>query len=285
MTPPTRPRVILLDVDGTLVDYQGELPSTAGEAVRDARAAGHRIVLCTGRALAEIYPFLWDLGIDGVIGGNGSYVEADGQVIHKQVLAAEVVDAAVAWLLGEGLDFYLECNGGLFGSDTLPEAIAGTMPGGVTLGNVARARAVLPHVIYGQIVDAGPDAPWRTDCNKISFVLRDDVDLDALAARFNSGVAIGSWTVDGKTDQFGEFGQVGVHKGVAVARLAEHLGVPASEFIAFGDSRSDVELLRAVGTGVAMGQAPDELKELASMVTDPVDADGLAHAFERLGLL
>lgn len=284
MTTPTG-RIVLLDVDGTLVDYRGELPASAGEAVRAARAAGHHIVLCTGRALAEIYPFLWDLGIDGVIGGNGSYVEADGQVIHKQVLAPDVVDAAVAWLLDEGLGFYLECNAGLFGSDTLPEAIAATMEGGPTPENVALTHQVLPHMIYGEIVGVGPDAAWRTDCNKISFVLRDDVDLDALAARFEPDAAIGTWTLDGKADQFGEFGQVGVHKGVAVARLADHLGVPASEFIAFGDSRSDIELLRAVGTGVAMGQAPDELKALAALVTDPVDADGLAHAFERLGLI
>ena len=261
------------------------MPASAEAAVRAAHAAGHRIVLCTGRALAEIYPSLWDLGVDGVIAGNGSYVEVDGTVVRKQVLAPDVVDRAVAWLLGRHLEFYLECNSGLYGTDQLFEAIAEKVSGEVTPEGVERGRAAMPHLIQGAIVGAGPDAPWRTDCNKISFVLRDDVDLDALRAAFEPGAAIGTWTLTGKTQDFGEFGQTGVNKGVAVALLADHLGVPASEFVAFGDSRSDLELLASVGTGVAMGQAPDELKAVATLVTDPVDADGLAHAFATLHLI
>lgn len=278
-------RVVLLDVDGTLVDYTAHLPDSAATAVRGARANGHRVLLCTGRAKAEIYPELWELGVDGLIGGNGAYVEVAGEVVHKQVLAPEAVTRAVDWLIARGIGFYVECNAGLFGSDNLPEAVASLFEGGASLENIQRARDGVPHMIYGAFTNAPDDADWRTDANKISFVLRDDIDLDALARDFAGASKIDTWTLTGRGAEFGEFGQFGVHKGAAVELLAAHLGVPASDMIGIGDARSDLELLTTCGTGVAMGQAPDEVKAAATFVTDPVDADGLARAFERLGLV
>ena len=65
-------KIIFLDVDGTLVDYENRLPDSAALAVRQARANGHRVYLCTGRSRAEVQPTLWDLGINGLLGGNGS---------------------------------------------------------------------------------------------------------------------------------------------------------------------------------------------------------------------
>lgn len=277
--------ILLLDVDGTLVDHSGRLPASAADAVRAARANGHRVYLCTGRARSEIYPWLWDLGVDGLIGGNGSYVESGGEVLLHRVLATDVVGRAVALLLDAGAEFYLECNHALYGSDGLPDAVAALRPGGATPENVAWARAGFPDMIFGGIAGAGPDAAWRADTNKISFVLTPAIDLDALAAEFAPAASVDTWSLTGAGPEFGEVGQLGVHKGAAVALLADALGAGKAELIGFGDARSDVELLRACGIGVAMGQAPEELKAVANLVTDSVDADGLAHAFERLGLV
>ena len=268
--------MILLDIDGTLVNYHADLPDSAVAAVREARSRGHRIYLCTGRSRAEIYPELWELGVDGLIGGNGSYIEDAGQVAFHQVLDPEVVERAIAWMLGEDLGFYLECNSGLFGSDNLPEKAAMIHGGGPA--NVQRMRDGFPHMIYD--ITAGHD-----DVNKISFVLEPQVDLAWLAAEFAGDAKIDTWTLTGKAQEFGEFGQLGIHKGAAVHRLAEHLGVHVADMIAFGDARSDLELLATCGIGVAMGNSPDELKDAADLVTDHVDSDGLANAFARLGLI
>lgn len=64
-------KIIFLDVDGTLVDYENKLPASAVTAIRQARSNGHRVYICTGRSRAEVYPELWDIGLDGMIGGNG----------------------------------------------------------------------------------------------------------------------------------------------------------------------------------------------------------------------
>ena len=271
--------IVLLDVDGTLVDYTATLPDSAAAAVRAAVAAGHRVYLCTGRSRAEIPPELWGLGVSGLIGGNGAYVESEGAVVHHQVMARSDVEDAVTWLRTRDVPFYLECNSGLFASPRLVESAAALLQGGATPAN----QAVVRDALRPLPLDA-PGAGWREDTNKISFVLRDDLDLTALAAEVGPAVSIDTWSLTGRGPEFGEFGQVGVHKGRAVELLADHLGVGRADLVGFGDACSDLELLRACGTGVAMGQAPDELKRIATLVTDPVDADGLQHAFTRLGL-
>ena len=85
-------------MDGTLVDYKGRLPESAAAAVRLARQQGHKVYICTGRSKAEIYPNLWDIGLDGMIGGNGSYVEDQGQVVMHQVISPEQCRRIVDWL-------------------------------------------------------------------------------------------------------------------------------------------------------------------------------------------
>ena len=68
-------KIIFIDVDGTLVNYEGIIPESATAAIRKARANGHRVYISTGRSKAEVYKDIWDIGLDGMIGGNGSYVE------------------------------------------------------------------------------------------------------------------------------------------------------------------------------------------------------------------
>lgn len=276
MTEPTR-KILLLDVDGTLVDYETKIPDSAARAVRQARTNGHRVYFCTGRARPEVYPELWELGVDGMIGGNGSYVEDRGQVVHHQVLAPEVVDRALAWLDENRLAYFVECNSGLFASDNFPVKGA-TIYGEPDAASIAKVVNIIPILIYLR-------QPPRDDVNKISFVLEPGVDLAQLARDFEGDASIGTWSGTGQRQEFGEIGQLGVHKGVAVRRLAEHLGVSTEDMIGFGDALPDLELLQTCGTAVAMGNAPDELKAIADLVTDHVNDDGLAKAFAKLGLV
>ena len=77
-------KIIFLDVDGTLVNYENYIPESAVKAIRKARKNGHKVYICTGRSKAEVYPELWEIGLDGMIGGNGSYVEHAGEIVfHK----------------------------------------------------------------------------------------------------------------------------------------------------------------------------------------------------------
>lgn len=76
-------RVIILDVDGTLVDYDLKLSGSTLVAIDRARKAGHEVYLCTGRSKAETFSALYGLPVDGYIGGKGAYIEVrDVPIYH-----------------------------------------------------------------------------------------------------------------------------------------------------------------------------------------------------------
>ena len=85
-------KIIFIDVDGTLLDYENVLPKSADLAIKEAKKRGHRVYICTGRSKAEVYDYLWDIGLDGMIGGNGSYVEDGDTVVMHQLITKNSVD-------------------------------------------------------------------------------------------------------------------------------------------------------------------------------------------------
>ncbi|HEM4054657.1 TPA: Cof-type HAD-IIB family hydrolase [Streptococcus suis] len=278
------PKLIFLDVDGTLVDYHNRIPESAIRAIRQARENGHLVYVCTGRSRAEMQPELWEIGLDGMIGGNGSYVEHQGQVIMHQLLSEEDSRAIVDWLHERGLEFYLESNNGLFASENFRERARETlriysMNKGKTAEEVADQE--VEDVIHGMIFDG---QLYRDDLNKVSFVLNSYQDhLDSKAAFPN--LVANTWGGRGESALFGDLGVKDIDKAHAIDVLLEHLGAKKEDTIAFGDAKIDIPMLDYCAVGIAMGNGGAEILAMADMITDDVEEDGLYNAFEKLGLL
>ncbi|MBT1173376.1 Cof-type HAD-IIB family hydrolase [Bifidobacterium sp. MA2] len=274
-------KIILLDIDGTLVDYEGRLPDSAVGAVRSARANGHRVYICTGRSRAEIYPSLWNIGLDGMIGGNGSYVESGGEVVMHRTLTLDQCRRAVDWLHDRGLEFYLESNSGLYASERFETgALRAFREYSARKGDATPDKTIRDH--FPDMVFDGD--LYRDDVNKISYVLGSYRDfLDAREAF--PDLQNGTWGGRGATALFGDFGVPGITKAHAIDELLAHLGADRADTIAFGDATVDVPMLDYCAYGVAMGNGSQDVKAAADLVTDDVEDDGLAHAFERLGLV
>ncbi|HEM6398784.1 TPA: HAD family hydrolase [Streptococcus suis] len=277
-------KIIFLDVDGTLVDYHNRIPESAIRAIRQARENGHLVYVCTGRSRAEMQPELWEIGLDGMIGGNGSYVEHQGQVVMHQLLSEEDSRAIVDWLHERGLEFYLESNNGLFASENFRERARETlriysMNKGKTAEEVADQE--VEDVIHGMIFDG---QLYRNDLNKVSFVLDSYQDhLDSKQA-FPQLVA-NTWGGRGESALFGDLGVKDIDKAHAISVLLDHLGASQADTIAFGDAKIDISMLDYCAVGVAMGNGGAEILAMADMITDDVEEDGLYNAFEKLGLL
>ncbi|HEL9637739.1 TPA: Cof-type HAD-IIB family hydrolase [Streptococcus suis] len=278
------PKLIFLDVDGTLVDYHNRIPESAIRAIRQARENGHLVYVCTGRSRAEMQPELWEIGLDGMIGGNGSYVEHQCQVIMHQLLSEEDSRAIVDWLHERGLEFYLESNNGLFASENFRERARETlriysMNKGKTAEEVATQE--VDDVMHGMIFDG---QLYRNDLNKVSFVLDSYQDhLDSKQA-FPQLVA-NTWGGRGESALFGDLGVKDIDKAHAISVLLDHLGASQVDTIAFGDAKIDISMLDYCAVGVAMGNGGAEILAMADMITDDVEEDGLYNAFEKLGLL
>lgn len=275
-------KIIFIDVDGTLVDYENRLPKSAVTAIRNARENGHRVYICTGRSRAEVYQNLWDIGLDGMIGGNGSYVEDNGHVVMHRLISKEECKNIVEWLHRRGLEFYLESSNGLFASEgfeTRGESVIkeySKRKGAVDAEN-ATVRSIFPDMVFGGEL-------YRDDLSKVSYILdsyQDYLDTKEAFPDLQSG----TWGGKGEEALFGDLGVKGITKATAIEHLIKHLGADISETIAFGDAKVDIPMLEYCAYGVAMGSGGSEIKEMADYIADDVEKDGLYKAFCYLGLI
>lgn len=273
-------KIIFIDVDGTLVSYENILPPSATLAIRTARKNGHKVYISTGRSRAEVYQNIWDIGLDGMIGGNGSYVESDGKVIMHQVISLDDAKKIVDWLHGRNLEFYLESNAGLFASENFETRGEVTMQEySARKGNIIKTvRDAFPEMIFGE------KNLYRDDLNKVSFILESYKDyLDAVKEFPN--LKVGTWGGAGETALFGDIGVANVTKAHAIEVLLKYLGAYKKDTIAFGDAKIDLPMFEYCEIGVAVANGGEEIKAAATFVTDAVEDDGIFNAFKKLNLI
>lgn len=277
-------KIIFLDVDGTLVDYDNHIPDSARHAIQEARRNGHLVYVCTGRSKAEMPDDIWNIGFDGMIGGNGSYIEHRGQILLHQLIPYETAKRVVDWLQARKLEFYLESNNGLFASRNFREAARPTLRA-YALGKGASEDQVLhmeaEEALHGLIYDGDL---YRDDLNKISFILHSYQDhLDSKEAF--PELKAGTWGGRGEEALFGDLGVKDINKAYAVDLILDHLDADRANTIAVGDAKVDIPMLQACQIGVAMGNGGPEILAVADLITDDVGQDGLFKAFETLDLL
>lgn len=277
-------KIVFLDVDGTLIDYETKLPASAAKAVDLARANGHKVYICTGCSKAEIEQRnLCDL--DGMIGGNGAYVEDDGKVVMHQGLSKEDVKHIVDWCNERHLGFYLEANSGMYCNDYMLEQ------GPETMIKYAQGKgADLSHATESayQFVNSfihlqGEDL-YRDDVNKISFILSSYQDHLDSKEEFPHLIA-NTWGGKGEVALYGDLGPTGITKRHAIEVLLDYLGADKKDTISFGDAKIDLSMFECCAFNVAMGNGGEEIKAAADYITTDVNDDGLYNAFKYLKLI
>jgi Cof subfamily protein (haloacid dehalogenase superfamily) len=271
-------RLVFIDADGTLIDDNQQVPDSARTALADAADAGHRLVLCTGRSKPEVYPWIWDLGFRGLVSSNGAYGEMDGKPIFDERIAQADVAELGAWFDSNGIPCFWTTPDAVYSvrgfidlfqtSDTDGKPITGDWS--------AYLRQIGPYV--------RTDAP--TTSNKATFFIPADsgVRLVDMQERFGSRFCIVPGSLPQKVAETGELTALGMDKSVGARKMTARLGFAPDTTIALGDSANDIAMLRSAGTGVAMGNGTAQAKEAADWVTAPIDENGLALAFEKLGL-
>ncbi len=274
MAPPPhwRPRLVALDIDGTVcVEEHGRSTlahTTIRPAVRAAVAAAANtpdthVVLCSGRSILGVRPFLAELSLrrGTAICSNGAvWVDAASGTVRS----TSTFDPAEPVALLREL---------------LPEAVFILEEIGV--GN--RTNVAMGSDFFGEhrVVDfaelvATPTTrlslawPGRTMAELLAVL--DGVALPGLHCSFAPEVGGVAWMFASPA---------GVTKGSALERLRVELGVAATDTLAVGDGTNDLEMLAWAAHGVAMGQAPEAVRLIADEVAPPVTEDGLATVLNR----
>jgi len=275
-------KIILCDIDGTLVSYDNVLPQSAIDAIHEAQKAGHKFYACTGRSEAEMPAEIMNIGLDGMIGGNGCFIKSGDTVVFHQLIPADVERRMVDWLTERGLCFYLESNNGLFASPTFATDAVDACRG--YTANKGREFTSVEGLFHGMVFDLPMADLYRDDINKCSFVLKSYQDhLDSKEAF--PELKAGTWGGAGEKALFGDLGVQDITKAFAVNKLCEFLGVTPDDCIAFGDAQVDIPMFEACGQSCCMGSGGDAAKAAASFVTTDVEDDGLKNGFIHFGLI
>ncbi|USS87052.1 sugar-phosphatase [Fructilactobacillus cliffordii] len=262
-------KLIAIDIDGTLLNEKNELAPATISAIKKAREKGIKIVLCSGRPLAGIRPYLKPLGLNGkdeyAIAFNGSVAEdLTGQVIFETTVHYEDFLEIEMMSREMGVHFQIETTDGIYATN----------------------RDLSPYTVYeSQLVNL--PIHYRTpeeitpDFKIAKLMFIDEPDKIDLANHNIPDSIKHRMGVVKSTPVFLEFMNAKAGKGTAVKHLAEKLGLTAENVMAIGDQENDLSMIKYAGTGVAMGNGIDDVKENAQFITKPNSEDGVAYAINK----
>ena len=257
----TQTRIIFFDIDGTLVNpASGTISDRTIYALTRLQARGIRICISTGRAPSEI-PDFGSLKFDAYCTYNGSLCYTDSRILHSTPIAQEDVAQVLK-------------NAARIGR---PAAVA-------TRRRLAANGWDQDLADYYRLakleLTVAPDfdAACQEDVYQILVGCRETEHADLIREARGVKIAV-SWerAVDVIPSSSG--------KGTAIIKVLEHFGLNASQAMAFGDSQNDLDMLKAVGTGIAMGNAAPLVKAAADQVCGAVSEDGIYHYCVAQGLI
>ncbi len=255
------PKLLLLDIDGTLLNSQKKLPASAKEALKQARLNGHDLAIATGRGPFMIQDLLKELMIDTYITFNGQYISHKGEIVHKEAIDKELLqkiyhyadqrDHPLVFMNEEKMVSSIDYHPDIDESITTLKIPHPEMEKDFHLDNE----------IYQALVfcEKDEEQQYHETFKEVDFVRWHRVSCDITPK--------------------------GGSKASGINHLIRATGHTIEDTIAFGDGLNDLQMMEVAGYSVAMENGHEETKKRASYVTEHVDHDGLAKAFKYLNLI
>jgi Cof subfamily protein (haloacid dehalogenase superfamily) len=259
-------RLVVSDVDGTLVRKDKSLSQQVIAAVHRLRAAEIPFTLISARPVSGVLPLIAPLGIDIPLAAfnGGVLFRPDGSIIEQHVVDEEVVRGMFA------LAAELDVGRWVFADNKWYSSTSEGLR--VERERLASNQAPILRSDFS-------DLYARAD--KVTFV-SEDRDLLAGLAEKASALFGDRATIGQSQTYYLDVTDTLANKGDGVAALARELGIDLADIVVLGDMDNDVAMFVRAGLSIAMGQAPDSVKAAADLVSSTNEADGVAHAIDAL---
>ncbi|MHB1392889.1 MAG: Cof-type HAD-IIB family hydrolase [Clostridia bacterium] len=273
-------KMLVSDMDYTLLNKEKKISERNGEAIRKAIEKGVHMVVATGRIYtsARVYAKLLGVGTP-IIASNGAIIREavfnnpvdTERTIYKDILSMEAVKEMIR------LSHKYEIFSHFFTDDTIYAEKLVTVSMRYTewnqfLGEQDQVKIKIVDDIEKAIAED------KVQILKAVVVDRDSEKIQRLR---NSIVETGIVSVSQSMKDNLEVMNKGVTKGNAVKMLAQMYGIKREEIIAIGDNENDISMIEYAGMGIAMGNAEESLKNVANHITGDYQEDGVAEAIER----
>jgi Cof subfamily protein (haloacid dehalogenase superfamily) len=251
--------LVFFDIDGTLATGK-HVPESAAEGLRLLRENGNLVFICTGRNPAYAEKNFGQYA-DGFICCNGRLAVKGGEVLYSHPLSDEQIREIVKRMDAVGAGYaFLGTDEGYYGGD----------PAGYEVMSRVQDKGFVKNGLAEHMNVYTFDAYLGTP-DRIS-VIQEALDGFAIANPHGPHPSA-------------DITVLGVDKGTALVHVAEVLGVLLENTYGFGDGRNDICMLKAVGHGIAMGNAIDETKAAAEYVTTDINDNGVWNGLKHYGLI
>jgi len=259
------PRLLICDIDGTLLGPDLTFSPRLLQALLEARAQGTVVALATGRGFPSASYFAQELGLDTPrICYQGAEIRSkDGDYLHQATLSRDYLPKVILFCQTEHLELSVYYEDQIYQATRLYDQEFYDLWFSLPIRQVENLHAALP----GDPVKFIVTTPTEQEGNRVETQVRE------MAAQQFQVMRSHAWFVEGLDRS--------VSKGNAVARLAEHLDIAQAETMAIGDGQNDASMIEWAGLGIAMGNAPPRVQAVADIVAPPQHEDGAAWAIEQ----
>lgn len=261
-------KMLVLDIDDTLLTSQHEISETTFNRLMEFQAAGHHLVLASGRPTASMFQTAKELKLDHynshMISFNGAVVTAlaDRKEIFSQRMNVNEQQEVVQYIRDNGL------------------TIVGYTEDGIKVDH-KNSHSHIEAELTGLPMDYDSEHFDHLDTPQLKLMgVGDPEIIKGLEAELNRSFGNETNAVTSKP-YFLEFMHQLSSKGSSLLRLCDHLGIDISEVIACGDGNNDLTMIQTAGLGVAMGNATDTLKNAADYITASNDEDGIVQVINK----
>ncbi|GMO11893.1 MAG: Cof-type HAD-IIB family hydrolase [Treponemataceae bacterium] len=284
-------KIIFSDIDGTLAEH-GSVSASTVNACKKVRENGHKLFVCTGRPLSNIPDSILQIGFDGVVSSGGASISVGRENKKTLIFEACFPDALsrhiIEFLHETKTGFALELDDEIVANLYLDVFLKNILAKSKTAAKTAEAQKIEDKIMvffkkFNFIDDER--ALWRKNIRKIVFMENELFSWEKIAAELSATCEVFHGSIPLFGSGGGEISPQGVHKGLAVEKVAHFYCAPISDTVAIGDSDNDTQMILNAGVGIAMGNATPELKAIADFVTDDIRNDGFAKALASQQLI
>lgn len=269
-------KMIVSDMDGTLLNSNKEVSRANREAIRQAQARGVKMVLATGRIFVSAKQYAKDLGLDTpIIACNGALVKnpISKEIFENKPIAKERVEDIIEVLERERVyyHFYTE-------KDFYTRELKYTSLSYLQINEQVEEENRINLMVVKDL-----ERVARETRNVMKFVIIDE-DPSLMRKVREQLTQVNGIEISQSWHNNLEVMTEGISKGDALEKVAAFYSIPPQEVLAIGDHLNDISMIKRAGYGVAMGNAEQEVRSAAVYVTTSNDEDGFAQAirhFER----
>lgn len=255
-------KAVFFDIDGTLVSFKSHrIPASALKALDELRRKGIRLFIASGRHKLSMNN-LENQYFDGYVTLNGGLCLVGDRIIYKHALPAEDMQTLLR---------YLEQT------QAFPCVFVQEKELSINFMNDSTCRTFGLLNFPAPPVRSLREIEGRTFYQLLGFFTPEE---EKRIMPMIPGCRATRWN-----PLFTDIVPIGSSKKTGIERLLHYFGIRPEECLAFGDGGNDIEMLEYAGTGIAMGNASEEVKNAAGYVTADVDQDGIAVALKHFGLL